>query len=127
MKAKLTAPESFDAPVNGAPDLLLIVGEHSGDEHASEILSTLRQERPDLKVACLGGVKLEAAGAQLLYDLTAVSIVGFFEVLKHYKFFKKLFFSAVCPCANFVEYWLFLDALCHFLASAPPPFPVKVS
>lgn len=91
MKAKLTAPESFDAPVNGAPDLLLIVGEHSGDEHASEILSTLRQERPDLKVACLGGVKLEAAGAQLLYDLTAVSIVGFFEVLKHYKFFKKLF------------------------------------
>jgi lipid-A-disaccharide synthase len=77
--------------VNGAPDLLFVVGEHSGDEHAAEILSTLRRERPDLKVACLGGSKLQAAGAQLLYDLTAVSIVGFFEVLKHYKFFKTLF------------------------------------
>jgi lipid-A-disaccharide synthase len=91
MEAKLSAPKSFDAPMNGAPDLLLVVGEHSGDEHAAEILSKLRQEKPDLKVACLGGAKLEATGAQLLYDLTAVSIVGFVEVLKHYSFFKTLF------------------------------------
>jgi lipid-A-disaccharide synthase len=42
-------------------------------------------------VACLGGPALQAAGAQLLYDLTAVSIVGFVEVLKHYNFFKALF------------------------------------
>ena len=46
---------------------------------------------PELKVACLGGVNLQAAGAQLLYDLTAMSIVGFVEVLKHYNFFKALF------------------------------------
>lgn len=34
---------------------------------------------------------MQAAGAQLLYDLTAVSIVGFVEVVKHYGFFKALF------------------------------------
>jgi lipid-A-disaccharide synthase len=43
---------------------------------------------PDLKVACLGGVELQAAGSQLLYDLTAVSIVGFVEVVRYYSFFK---------------------------------------
>ncbi len=72
-------------------DLLIVAGEHSGDEHAAEVLRDMKQRRPDLKVACLGGVELQAAGAQLLYDLTAVSIVGLFEVIKHYGFFKGLF------------------------------------
>ena len=46
---------------------------------------------PELKVACLGGPKLAAADAQLLYDLTSVSVVGFIEVIRHYSFFKGLF------------------------------------
>jgi lipid-A-disaccharide synthase len=78
-------------PIDGPPDLLIIAGEHSGDEHAAQLVAELKARNPQLKVACLGGLKLEAAGAQLLYDLTAVSIVGFVEVLKHYKFFKALF------------------------------------
>lgn len=81
----------FAAPINGRPDLLIIAGEHSGDEHAAQLISDIRLECPNLKIACLGGSKLAAAGAQLLYDLTAVSIVGFVEVARHYSFFKKLF------------------------------------
>lgn len=81
----------FAAPVGGRPDLLIIAGEHSGDEHAALLLADLRAKHPDLKVACLGGCKLQAAGAQLLYDLTSVSIVGFVEVIRHYKFFKGIF------------------------------------
>lgn len=91
MSDQLPAPADFPAPLNGQPDLLIIAGEHSGDEHAAQVLADLRARQPDLKVACLGGVELQAAGAQLLYDLTAVSIVGFVEVLKHYHFFKSLF------------------------------------
>jgi len=79
------------APIDGPPDLLIIAGEHSGDEHAAQLIAGLKARNPQLKVACLGGVELQAAGAQLLYDLTAVSIVGFVEVLKHYNFFKALF------------------------------------
>ena len=86
-----SAPVDFAAPVNGQPDLLIIAGEHSGDEHAAQLIKDVRLSRPNLKIACLGGSKLEAAGAQLLYDLTAVSIVGFIEVVRHYSFFKKLF------------------------------------
>ena len=78
--------QSFDAPSGGRPDLLIIAGEHSGDEHAARLVAGLKARDPGRKVACLGGVHLQAAGAQLLYDLTAVSIVGFVEVVKHYKF-----------------------------------------
>ena len=91
MAEQLPAPAAFPAPINGQPDLLIIAGEHSGDEHAALLVADLRAKNPDLKVACLGGVELQAAGAQLLYDLTAVSIVGFVEVVKHFGFFSSLF------------------------------------
>ncbi|MFT5837155.1 MAG: lipid-A-disaccharide synthase [Candidatus Azotimanducaceae bacterium] len=91
MSDALPTTTNFPAPFNGRPDLLIIAGEHSGDEHAAQLLADLRAQQPDLKVACLGGVELQAAGAQLLYDLTAVSIVGFVEVVRHYNFFKGLF------------------------------------
>lgn len=91
MKMARKTLTAFEAPVEGRPDLLIIAGEHSGDEHAAEMLAEMRAERPDLKIACMGGAKLEAAGAQLIYDLTAISVVGFYEVAKHYLFFKKLF------------------------------------
>ncbi len=91
MPEQFPVPFDFPAPSDGRPDLLLIAGEHSGDEHAAEMLADLRKKNPNLKVACLGGPNLQAAGAQLLYDMTAVSIVGFVEVAKHYGFFKGLF------------------------------------
>ncbi|MFP4204084.1 MAG: lipid-A-disaccharide synthase [Opitutales bacterium] len=85
------AATEFPPPRQERVDLLIIAGEYSGDEHASALLSDLMRLRPELNVACLGGPNLEAAGAQLLYDLTEVSIVGFVEVVRHYRFFKKLF------------------------------------
>ena len=91
MTESLSIPVDFAEPVDGSPDLLVIAGEHSGDEHAANLIADMRANHPDLKIACLGGSKLKAAGAQLLYDLTAVSIVGFVEVVRHYNFFKQLF------------------------------------
>jgi lipid-A-disaccharide synthase len=91
MAEQLPAPADFAAPIDGQPDLLIVAGEHSGDEHAAQLLADMRLKQPNLKVACLGGVELKAQGAQLLYDLTAVSIVGFVEVVRHYGFFKALF------------------------------------
>lgn len=78
------------APKN-RPDLLILAGEHSGDEHAAGLLKELLLLRPELSVCALGGKKLQAAGAELLWDMTESSVVGFFEVLKNYPFFKKLF------------------------------------
>ncbi|TAG32551.1 MAG: lipid-A-disaccharide synthase [Verrucomicrobia bacterium] len=79
------------APAEGRVDLLVIAGEHSGDEHGASLLRALKSKEPGLSVCALGGPKLGAAGAHLLYDLTASSVVGFVEVLKNYSFFKALF------------------------------------
>ena len=76
---------------DGAVDLLIVAGEHSGDEHAARVVRELLAKNPSLKIAALGGPELAKAGAHLLYDLTATSVVGFVEVLKHYSFFKSLF------------------------------------
>jgi len=84
-------PFRFDEPAGGRVDLLVVAGEHSGDEHAARLGADLRAKRPELAVCALGGKHLAAAGAQLLHDLTASSVVGFVEVLKNYSFFKALF------------------------------------
>jgi len=76
-------------------DLLVVAGEHSGDAHAARAVQELRARHPGLAVAALGGPELAAAGAQLLYDLTASSVVGIVEVLKHFSFFQALFGETV--------------------------------
>lgn len=89
----MSAASSFrlPAPAAGRVDLLVVAGEHSGDEHAARMIRDLRGAHPGLAVAALGGPQLAAAGAQLLHDLTASSVVGLVEVLRNYPFFKALF------------------------------------
>ena len=76
-------PFRLEAPRGGRVDLLVIAGEHSGDEHAARMVAELRGKQPGLAVCALGGKHLAAAGAQLLHDLTASSVVGLVEVLKN--------------------------------------------
>lgn len=91
----MTDSIQFPAPENGSPDLLLIVGEHSGDQHAALAVKALLRRRPDLKIAALGGPALAAAGAQVLHDMTETSVVGLVEVLKNLSQFKELFRRSV--------------------------------
>lgn len=84
-------PFRLSPPVGGRVDLLVVAGEHSGDEHAARMIRDLRVKQPDLAIAALGGPKLAGAGAQLLHDLTSSSVVGLVEVLRNYSFFRALF------------------------------------
>ena len=84
-------PFRLPPPTGGRVDLLVVAGEHSGDEHAARMVRELRAKNPSLTVAALGGPLLAAAGAQLLHDMTASSVVGLVEVLKNYSFFRALF------------------------------------
>lgn len=72
-------------------DLLIVAGEASGDEHASLLVEELIERAAGLSVSALGGARLEEKGASLLFNLVDHSVVGIFEVLKNYGFFKKLF------------------------------------
>lgn len=89
----------------------MVAGEHSGDEHAARVVRELLVAHPELAVSALGGPGLQAAGAQLLLDLTASSVVGLVEVLRNYSFFKALFAGVIHwieqhrpRCVCFVDY-----------------------
>lgn len=84
-------PFRLPTPAGGTVDLLIVAGEHSGDEHAALAVRDLLALDADLKICALGGPNVAGAGAQFLHDLTASSVVGFVEVLKNYSFFKQLF------------------------------------
>tara|TARA_Y100001934_G_scaffold261898_1_gene335781 strand:- start:888 stop:2057 length:1170 start_codon:yes stop_codon:yes gene_type:complete len=85
----------LEHPASDSIDLLVIAGEASGDEHAARLLKDLKAKKPDLKVAALGGPRLQEAGAELLLDLTKYAVVGIFEVLRNYWFFRKLFHETI--------------------------------
>lgn len=87
----MSSPFRLPPPTGRHVDLLIIAGEHSGDEHAARLVRELYPKRPDLAVAALGGPELAAAGVQVLHDLTSSSVVGLVEVLKNYPFFRALF------------------------------------
>ena len=91
MSAFPTIPASFDRPRAGEVDVLVVAGEHSGDQHAAKVVTELLKARPGLRVAAFGGPQLRAAGAQLLFDMTGFSAVGIVEVLAAYPFYRKLF------------------------------------
>ena len=85
-------PEAFPPPENDErPDILFLAGEHSGDELSAEVIRHLRERRPELKIAAFGGRDMRAAGAQLLFDMTTFSAVGFIEVVSNLAFYSKLF------------------------------------
>jgi len=71
--------------------MLVVAGDVSGDMHAATLLKEVRAARPDLQVFGIGGEQLRAAGTEILYDAREMSVFGLPEVLKRYRFFKRVF------------------------------------
>ena len=44
-----------------------------------------------MRIVAIGGEKMKESGAHLLFNLVEHAVVGVFEVLRNYPFFKKLF------------------------------------
>lgn len=72
-------------------NLLVIAGEVSGDMHAARVIERLREVHPDLTVWGVGGDQLRAAGMDVLYDVRDMAVLGLWEVLKRYGFFRRVF------------------------------------
>ncbi len=81
---------SFPPPEDGSCDVLIIAGEHSGDEQAARMVDRLFELNPELNLCALGGRALARRGVQVLYDMTKFSVVGLVEVLKNLSHFKAL-------------------------------------
>ena len=72
-------------------DLLIIAGEASGDEHSAQVVKNVLRLFPNHNIVAIGGNNLKKSGANFLFDLVDHAVVGIFEVLKNYWFFKSLF------------------------------------
>jgi lipid-A-disaccharide synthase len=68
--------------------IMFIAGEASGDNHAAALIRALGTE---VQTFGAGGPQMQAAGMELLLDLTEHAVVGIIEALKNYRNFRRLF------------------------------------
>jgi lipid-A-disaccharide synthase len=61
--------------------VLIIVGEASGDLHASKVVKALRKDYPNWFFIGIGGSALKRAGVRILTDISALTAVGVTESL----------------------------------------------
>lgn len=89
---------------------MVIAGEASGDLLAAELVQSLRRELAEAKAQPTtdlqplaagleprffgaGGPRMAAAGVDLAFDMTAHSVIGLSEAVKHYLTFRRLFYK----------------------------------
>ncbi|MGJ8675907.1 MAG: lipid-A-disaccharide synthase [Akkermansiaceae bacterium] len=72
--------------------IYIISGEVSGDMHGACLIKSLREQCPDVSFYGAGGPEMKTAGGDGITDwVEDAAVMGFWEVLKHYKWFKQKF------------------------------------
>ncbi len=77
------------APIG--PSVLVVAGEPSGDLHAARLVEAVRRKRPDVRFWGIGGTALREAGMEILVDAREMAVLGLWEVLMRYAFFRRVF------------------------------------
>jgi lipid-A-disaccharide synthase len=62
----------------------IVAGEASGDQLGAHLMRTLLSRQPGLRFVGIGGPKMEAAGAQILFPMEKLAVRGYVEVVRHY-------------------------------------------
>lgn len=78
--------------------ILIVCGEASGDLNAANLAKNILKINPDIKILAVGGKLLKEAGAEIIYDIKDISVIGLFDALKKLpKFFalKKLILQKI--------------------------------
>jgi len=63
-------------------NVLIICGEPSGELHAATLVSSLKKIKPELKIFGVGGSLLAQSGAEIIYNIRDLSVMGLFDVIK---------------------------------------------
>ena len=81
--------------------IYLIAGEASGDEHGAALMRALRDLAPDLNFSGRGGPKMKAIAADALINWSdSAAVVGLWEVVKRYGYFREQFQRALNEIAT---------------------------
>ena len=68
--------------------ILVSAGEHSGDQRAAGLLRAFCSTHEGVELKGLGGNALSSVGLRSEFDINALSVVGFAEVIRHLPFFR---------------------------------------
>ena len=83
-----------------AKKVMVVAGEVSGDQHAARLVRDLRAVRGDVEFFGIGGDALRREGVRTVVDAREMAVVGFFEVLMRYGFFRRVFNQMVALLAS---------------------------
>ncbi len=62
------------------PDLFVFAGEPSGDLHGGELLKSLLEKEPELKIIGVGGPKMRAFPFESILPMEEFQVMGFVDV-----------------------------------------------
>ena len=68
----------------GAPRVMIVAGEASGDAIAAGLIRAVRERLPGAAFEGVAGPRMAAAGCRALYPSDKLSVVGLTEVLRHF-------------------------------------------
>ncbi len=71
--------------------IMIVAGEASGDLHGAHLVKSLRSHNPYIEIFGVGGKRMKEEGVDIICDIVDLAVVGFVEVLKNIRTFKKLF------------------------------------
>lgn len=77
--------------LNMSRKILCIAGEPSGDHRGADVIAALKKRDPSLHLYGVGGDEMEAAGMELIHNITELSVIGLVEVAKSYPRLKRVF------------------------------------
>lgn len=80
--------------------LAIVAGEASGDLHAAEVLRELKRLDPTIETFGIGGDLLAGEGMRLVHHAREMGIVGFFNVLRHLRMFRRIYHDLISEIAR---------------------------
>ena len=64
--------------------ILIVAGDISGDVHAANLISAIKELAPEIKIDTIGGLRMKALSDNYLYDLITKGAAGFDAVIKKF-------------------------------------------
>ncbi|NOZ61966.1 MAG: lipid-A-disaccharide synthase [Calditrichaeota bacterium] len=73
-----------------APKIMIIAGEASGDLHGSGLVREIKSAIAEVDIFGIGGNGMKSFGMELIHHINEMSVLGFWDVIKRFRFFKKV-------------------------------------
>lgn len=87
----LLIPAMTSAKATNSKHIVFVAGEASGDHHGAALIKALHQHHPDWRLSGIGGEAMTAQGMSLIANLAKYGVVGFTEVIRHFKVIRRAF------------------------------------